>query len=45
LRQQYVVELEEFDYNPIDRISWKPVEVAEAVAPAWSSTPSRRANS
>jgi hypothetical protein len=30
---QYAVELEEFDYNPIDRINWKPVEIAETIDP------------
>jgi hypothetical protein len=30
---QYAVELEELDSNPIDRINWKPIEVAEAVDP------------
>ncbi|MCO5967929.1 tyrosine-type recombinase/integrase [Actinoallomurus soli] len=30
---QYAVELEELDSNPIDRVRWKPVKVAEAVDP------------
>jgi integrase len=30
---QYAVELEELDSNPIDRVRWKPVKVAESVDP------------
>ncbi|MCO6004498.1 tyrosine-type recombinase/integrase [Actinoallomurus purpureus] len=30
---QYAVELEELDSNPIDRVRWKPMKVAEAVDP------------
>jgi integrase len=30
---QYAVELEELDSNPLDRVRWKPVKVAEAVDP------------
>ena len=30
---QYAVELEELDSNPIDRVRWKPIKVAESVDP------------
>ena len=30
---QYAVELEELDLNPIDRVRWKPIKVAESVDP------------